>query len=118
MPCKIENENGTITINNEVIARIAGLAAMGCYGIVGMASKSMKDGLVRLLRRENLTRGVKVRYKDNVVRVDLHVVAEYGTNISAICKTAVSNVKYIIEDMTGIRVSRVNIYVEGLRVAK
>jgi len=116
MPCKIENKNGTITIKNEVVARIAGLAAMGCYGIVGMATKSVKDGIVRLLRRENLTRGVKVRYNNDVVYIDLHVIAEYGTNITAICESAVSNVKYIVEDMTGIKISKVNVYVEGLRV--
>jgi len=118
MAYKIENSNGTITIKTEVIARIAGLAAMGCYGIVGMAIKNVKDGIVYLLRRENLTRGVKVRFENDAVRVDLHVIAEYGTNIAAICEAAVSNVRYIIEDMTGIKIKTVNIYVEGLRVEK
>ena len=65
MSAKLENQYGTISIENEVIARIAGLTAVDCYGIVGMAAKNMKDGLVQLLKRESLTKGIDV-YKRQV----------------------------------------------------
>jgi uncharacterized alkaline shock family protein YloU len=118
MACIIENSIGTITIKSEVVARIAGMAATSCYGIVGMAAKSVRDGFVRLLKRENLSRGVKIKFLGGLLHVNLHVIAEYGTNIAAICESAVSNVKYTIEDMIGVKIGTVNIFVEGLRVDK
>ena len=84
MSAKIENDLGVITIDNEVIARIAGITAMECYGIVGMAAKNVKDGLVQLLKLESLTKGIKMRIDANKVSIDLHIIVEYGTNISAI----------------------------------
>jgi uncharacterized alkaline shock family protein YloU len=116
MAHKIQNEYGTVTISNDVIANIAGITATNCYGIVGMAAKSVRDGLVRLLKRENLARGVKVRAENGAINVDLHVIAEYGTNIAVIGETAISNVKYMVEDMTSLKVGGVNFFVEGLRV--
>jgi len=115
MSCKIKTPHGVISIENEVVARIAGLAAMECYGIVGMAAKSVKDGLVRLLRIESLTRGIKLTASDRSINIDLHVIAEYGTNITAICESLISTVKYKVEDQCGLSVGRVNVYVEGLR---
>ena len=116
MPCKINNEFGTITIENDIIARIAGMAAMDCYGIVGMAARNMKDGIVQLLRRESLTKGVNLSIFDNALAIDLHIIVEYGTNITAIGDTTVSTVKYKVEEATGLEVKRVNIFVEGIRV--
>ena len=116
MPCKIKNENGVITINTEVVARIAGLAAMECYGVVGMAAKSMRDGIVHLLGMENLTKGLKLTSKDNLLNIELHIIAEYGTNLAAICESLMSAVKYKVEDACGVTVGSVNVYVEGLRV--
>ena len=116
MSCKIKNAYGTISIENEVVARVAGMAAMGCYGVVGMAAKSVKDGLVRLLKIESLTRGIKLTELDNAVNIDLHIIAEYGTNIPAICESIMSTVKYMVEDSCGLKVEKVNVFVEGLRV--
>jgi len=118
MPCKIKNEYGTISINNEVVARIAGMTAMECYGVVGMAGKSVKDGLVHLLKMENLTRGIRLVAADasDSVTIDLHIIAEYGTNITAISDSLMSTVKYRVEEATGLVVSAVNVFVEGLRV--
>ena len=116
MPCKIKNEHGIITIDSEVVARIAGLAAMECYGIVGMAARSMKDGIVHLLKMENLTRGLELCTEGSVLNIDLHVIAEYGTNIKAICESLMSTVKYRVENYCGLKVGRVNVFVEGLRV--
>ena len=116
MPCKIKNEYGTINIENEVVARIAGMAAMECYGIVGMAAKSVKDGLVHLLKIESLTKGIKINVGDKHINIDLHIIAEYGTNITAICESLISTVKYKVEETCGLAVGRVNVFVEGLRV--
>ena len=116
MPCKIKNDYGFITISNEVVARIAGLAAVESYGIVGMAAKSVKDGIVHLLKMENLTRGIKLSVEDNSLNIDLHVIAKYGTNITAICESLMSAVKYRVEDGCGLNVGRINVFVEGLRV--
>ena len=116
MSCKIKTDHGMISIENEVVARIAGLAAMECYGIVGMAAKSVKDGIVHLLKIENLTRGIKLSANGKSLNIDLHIIVEYGTNITAICESLISTVKYKVEDTCGLTVGQVNVFVEGLRV--
>ena len=93
MTAKLENELGVISIHYEVIARIAGYAAIDCYGIVGMAAKNVKDGLVQLLKLESLTKGIKMRVNANKVSLDLHIIVEYGTNISATADHIISTVK-------------------------
>lgn len=116
MSAKLENQNGVVTIENEVIARIAGLTAMECYGIVGMAAKNVKDGIVQLLKIESLTKGIKVYVIENKIKLDFHIIVEYGTNISAISNNIISNVKYKVEELLGIEVEKINIFVEGVRV--
>lgn len=116
MTGRITTEFGEVIIDNEVIARVAGLAAVECYGVVGMASINMTDGLVQLLLGENLTKGIKVNLEDNKVVLDLHIIVEYGTKISAIADNLISTVKYRVEDMIGMEVEKVNIFVEGVRI--
>ncbi len=116
MAAEINNEHGNIVLSETVIARVAGLAATECYGVVGMAAKSVKDGIVMLLKKDSLTRGVVVRVNENVISVDLHVIMEYGINIPAISETISSTVKYKVQEFTGFEVDVVNIYVEGIRV--
>ncbi|MCL2352936.1 MAG: Asp23/Gls24 family envelope stress response protein [Firmicutes bacterium] len=116
MPSKTVNEYGSITIENEVIARIAGYAVMGCFGIVGMAAKNVKDGIVQLLKMESLTKGVRLSAAGNSLSIDLHIIVEYGTNIPAIAEVLVSAVKYRVEESAGVPVSSINIFVEGIRV--
>jgi len=107
---------GRIHITNYVIARVAGLAASDCYGIVGMAAKDVRDGFVQLLKIDSLTKGVGLRTKNGRLVIDLHIIVEYGTNISAIADTIISNVKYHVEKAVGVNVERVNIFVEGIHV--
>ena len=116
MSAKLENQYGTISIENEVIARIAGLTAVDCYGIVGMAAKNMKDGLVQLLKRESLTKGIRINVNEEQISIDLHIIVEYGTNITAIAENIISTVKYKVETICGIAVEQVNVFVEGVRV--
>ena len=86
MSAKLENQYGTINIENEVIARIAGLTAIDCYGIVGMAAKNVKDDIFQLLKVESLTKGIKISVQEDRIVIDMHIIVEYGTNITAIAE--------------------------------
>ena len=112
----IQKDIGKVVIDNEVIARIAGIAAMDCYGIIGMAAKSVKDDVFHLLKLESLTKGVKLSVENDLIALKLHIIVEYGTNIPAIADSMINNVKYKIEDAIGLKVSDIDIYVEGMRV--
>lgn len=119
MPMQLATENGKIEILDQVIAVIAGSAAVDCYGLVGMASrKQLKDGIAELLGRENLARGVEVRREGEQVHLDLHVIVSYGTKISEVAHNIQSKVKYVLEEVVGLRVDYVNIYVQGVRVTR
>jgi uncharacterized alkaline shock family protein YloU len=106
---------GRIIIADEVIATIAGLAATECYGIVGMAARRFKDGIAELLGRENLSRGVVVSFKEDGIRIDLNVIVGYGTRISEVAHNVSSQVRYRVEQSTGMPVWGVNISVQGVR---
>ena len=107
---------GAIMIDPEVIARYAGSVAVVCFGIVGMAMVNMKDGIVKLLRGDNLTRGVNVQINDNKITLSFHVIVAYGVSISAVSDNLISNVKYKVEAFTGMTIEKINIFVEGVRV--
>ncbi len=112
----IDSGMGRIVIDTDVIATYAGSVAVECFGIVGMAAVSMKDGLVKLLRRDSLKHGIIVNItKDNKIRLDFHVIVAYGVNISTIADNLVSNLKYKVEEFTGMEIEKINIYIEGVR---
>jgi len=116
MQSKIKNEIGTIVIENEVISRVAGLAAMECYGVVGMAAKSIRDGIVRLLKIESLSRGVLLKtLESGELIIQLHIMVDYGTNLAAIADTLQSNVRYKVEESVGMKVREVNVVIESIR---
>ena len=116
MDCKFNTDLGVVTVSDEVIVQVAGDAALNCYGIVGMASKRSTDGIVQLMGRENLGRGVRVRPSGEKVDVDLFIIVEYGISISAVAASIIETVKYQVEHLTGIPVGRVNVCVEDIRV--
>ncbi len=116
MECKISNDLGLITISEDVLLKVAGYAALECYGIVAMSSKRAKDGFVEWLGRENLTKGVQVNITEEGIDIDLFIIVEYGISIVEVCNIIKSQVCYKIENMTGARVRKVNISVEGIRV--
>ena len=133
---------GIITIDPEVIAKYAGTVAVECFGIVGMAAVSMKDGLVKLLgknslkhgisvritednkirlnhllKKESLTRGIHVNISDdNHISIDFHIIVAYGVSISAVTDNLISDVKYRVEEFSGMQVDKINVYIEGVRV--
>ena len=116
MDCKFNNELGIVTVNEEVILKVAGYTALECYGIVGMASKRSTDGIVQLLGLENIGRGVIVHMGDNCVDVDMFIIVEYGISIIAVAETLIDTVKYKVEYLTGVKVNKVNVKVEDIRL--
>ena len=116
MEYKISNDLGLITISEDVLLKVAGYAALECYGIVAMSSKRAKDGFVEWLGKENLTKGVQVNITEAGIDIDLLIIVEYGISIVEVCNIIKSQVCYKIENMTGAKVRRVNISVEGIRV--
>ena len=117
MKGSMSTDLGIITIYPEVIATYAGSVAVECFGIVGMAAVSMKDGLVKLLKKESLTKGIQVGISDeNKITLNFHVIVAYGVSISAVTDNLISNVKYKVEEFTGMSVDKINIYIEGVRV--
>lgn len=117
MKGQMETKLGKIMIDSDVIATYAGSVAVECFGIVGMAAVNMKDGLVRLLKRDYLTHGINVTVtKENRIIIDFHVIVSYGVSIVTVCDNLISSVKYKVENFTGLEIEKVNIYVEGVRV--
>ena len=99
-----------------MIAQYAGSVAMECFGVVGMAGINMKDGLVKLLKMDSMTRGINVIINNNKLTMNFHVILAYGVSILAVSNNLISNVKYKVEEFTGIEVEKINIFVEGVRV--
>jgi len=118
MPVRTKSEFGSLIIDDSVFASLAGMSAMESYGIVGMAAKNAKDGFFELLKTESLTKGIKVYIRDNLVTVDMYVILEYGIKISVVCKNIIDKVKFNIENFTGLKVDKVNVYVQGIRIDK
>lgn len=113
----IDSQLGSISIDSEVIAKYAGSTAVECFGIVGMAAVSMKDGLVKLLKGDSLTRGINVVVDDeNKLEIDFHVIVAYGVSISTVADNLIENVKYKVQEFTGLEIKKIDIYVEGVRV--
>lgn len=113
---RMNTQFGQVVIDTNVIAKYAGTLAVECFGIVGMASVNMKDGLVKLLKGDSLTHGITVEIEDNKITIDFHVIVVYGVSISTVADNLIQNVKYKIEEFTGMEVEKINILVEGVRV--
>ena len=111
----INNKMGQIQIDTDVIALYAGTTAVECFGIVGMAAVSVKDGLVKLLKRDSLKHGINVTINDNAISIDFHVIVSYGVSISTVADNLIENVRYKVEEFTGMKVQNVEIFVEGVK---
>ena len=117
MKGKMETEYGAVVIDSEVIATYAGSVAVGCFGIVGMAAINVKDGLVKLLKKDYLSHGINVVVQESgQIQIDFHVIVAYDVNIVSVTETLMSTVKYKVEKFTGMRISRINVIVEGVRI--
>lgn len=113
----LDNGFGAVIVDKEVIAKYAGTTAVENFGIVGMAAVSVKDGLVKLLKKENLARGVAVKVdQNNKLTIDFHIIVAYGVSINTVADNLVSTVKYKVEEFTGLKITRINVFVEGVRI--
>ena len=112
---KIQNEKGVITVSSSVITAITGAAATNCYGVKGMAILSTTDGLVHLLRRESMAKGVKVTYnEDGSVSLELHIIVDNGVNLLAVSRAIQSEVKYNVSRNAGVDVRNVDVYIDSM----
>lgn len=111
-----QNSYGKIEFTDEFLSNLAGVATMDCYGIVGMSSQNAMDGIVELLKGENLNKGVKIITENESVRIQLFVIVEYGVSISAVASNVIDTVKYKVETITGLNIERVDVTVNGIRV--
>ncbi len=111
----IKNSFGEIKISKEIIAVLAGNAAMECYGLVGMASRKMSDGITKLLGRENLGKGVEVKISEDNFTIDLYIIVQYGTKIHEVANNVVEKVNFVLNNALGFNPDRINVIVHGVR---
>ena len=114
---KLQTEKGAITIGSDVFTNITGAAATNCFGVKGMAVRSKTDGLVHLLRKEAMGKGVRVTFQDdNSIAIDLHIMVDKGVNIRAISASIIKEVRYFVTKSTGTEVSAVNVFVDSITI--
>ena len=116
MKGRMNSKYGEIVIDPDVVATYAGSVAVECFGIVGMAAVSVRDGLVRLLRRDSLKHGINVKIENNRIALTFHCIVAYGVSIQAVADNLIDSVRYKVEEFTGMKVERIDISVEGVRV--
>lgn len=117
MKGQMDTQYGKVLIDENVIATYAGSVAVECFGIVGMAAINMKDGLVKLLKKDYLTHGISVAVdEESKINIDFHVIIAYGVSIATVSDNLIETVKYKVETFTGMKINKINIYVEGVRV--
>ena len=109
---------GRIEVSPRAVATIASEAVLSCYGVVGMAAATLRDGIAELLQVEGTQRGVEVTLSGDLITIDLYIVVEYGTRISEVAQNVMESVTYTVEQALGMPVAQVNVHVQGLRVSK
>ena len=109
------NENGSVNVSASVYTDIAGTAASNCFGVKGMAARSVKDGVYHLLRKESVSKGVKVDFhEDGTISIDLHIIVDNGVNLNAVGNSIISEVSYVVKSTTGTEVKAVNVYIDSM----
>ena len=112
---QFKSDHGDITVSSAVFSNITGMAATNCFGVKGMAYRSMTDGLVHLLRREAMSKGVSITYHDdNSISIELHIIVENGVNIPAVCRSIMNEVRYVVNKNTGAEVRAVDGFVDSM----
>jgi uncharacterized alkaline shock family protein YloU len=112
-----ETENGSVNVNAGVYTEIVGTAATNCFGVKGMAARSVKDGVYHLLRKESVAKGVHVEFhEDNTISIDLHIIVDNGVNLSAVGASIISEVRYVVTKCTGTEVRAVNVYIDSMMI--
>ena len=112
---EMQTEKGGINVSSAVFTNIVGMAASNCFGVKGMAVRSMTDGLVHLLRKEAMGKGVLVTFhEDKTVSIDLHIIVDHGVNLTAVANSIISEVRYMVEKTTETSVRTVNVYIDSM----
>ena len=110
-----ENENGTVNVSTSVYTDIVGTAVSNCFGVKGMAARSVSDGVYHLLRKESVSKGVRVDFhQDGTISIDLHIMVDNGVNLNAVGASIISEVRYVVTKHTGTEVREVNVYVDSM----
>ena len=110
-----ENNNGSVNVSTGVYTDIVGTAATNCFGVKGMAARSMKDDVYHLLRKESVDKGVRVTFNDDdSISIDLHIIVDNGVNLTAVGQSIISEVKYVVTSTTGTEVRAVNVYIDSM----
>ena len=111
------NENGTVCVSTSVYTDIAGTAASNCFGVKGMAARSVTDGVYHLLRKESMSKGVRVEFhEDDTISIDLHIIVDNGVNLTAVGASIISEVRYVVNKCTGTEVRGVNVYIDSMMI--
>ena len=111
------NENGSVNVSTSVYTDIAGTAASNCFGVKGMAARSVKDGVYHLLRKESASKGVNVTFhEDDTISIDLHIIVDHGVNLAAVGASIISEVRYVVSKCTGTEVRAVNVYIDSMMI--
>ncbi|MBQ8237499.1 MAG: Asp23/Gls24 family envelope stress response protein [Oscillospiraceae bacterium] len=111
------NESGSINISTSVYTEIVGTAASNCFGVKGMAARSVKDGVYHLLRKESAGKGVRVYFNDDdTISIDLHIIVDNNVNLSAVGASIISEVRYVVAKCTGTEVRDVNVYIDSMMI--
>ncbi len=114
---KHNNENGSVNISTSVFVDIAGTAATNCFGVKGMAARSVKDDVYHLLRKESMGKGVRVTFhEDDSISIDLHIIVDNGVNLAAVGESIISEVRYVVTKTTGTAVRDVNVYIDSMMI--
>ena len=112
-----ENANGSVNVSTNVYTDIVGTAAANCFGVKGMAARSLTDGVYHLLRKESVGKGVRVNFnEDDSISIDLHIVVDNGVNLNAVGASIISEVKYVVTSTTGTEVRAVNVYIDSMMI--
>ena len=112
-----ENENGSVNVSTNVYTEIVGTAAANCFGVKGMAARSLTDGVYHLLRKESVGKGVSVQFhEDNTISIDLHIIVDGNVNLNAVGASIISEVRYVVTSTTGTEVRAVNVYIDSMSI--
>ena len=112
-----DTEQGSVNISTSVYVDIAGVAASNCFGVKGMAARSVTDGVYHLLRKESMGKGVRVTFhEDDTISIDLHIMVDHGVNLNAVGQSIISEVRYVVQNCTGTQVRAVNVYIDSMMI--
>ena len=110
-----KNDNGSVNVSTSVYTDIAGTAASNCFGVKGMAARSVTDGVYHLLRKESMSKGVRVDFHpEGDISIDLHIIVDSGVNLNAVANSIISEVRYVVTKTTGTPVRAVNVYIDSI----